>query len=367
MLGVLSRAFDRFRGSGIAAVTIPSLDGAFRPNQQLDAASVLIEIAAPDNLASDGRRTVFSSGAVILALNSTSGGTATPEMEFGSLVTAIGLHADGGMAVGLADGGIALRGGRHDGRQLTTVADRPIKCPTALRFADARRLIVCLGSQQNDPTQWKRDFLDSNASGSVWMIDLDNGEGTCLADRLAWPNGVVEPEPGRIVVAESWRHQLLDLAGDRSSPLLADLPGYPARLTPARGGGYWLTIFAPRSQLIEFVLRERRFRERMMSEIEPEFWVAPSLHHLIDYREPLQSGAIKQLGELKPWSPSRSYGLIVRLDEEFNPVESFHSRANGKRHGITSCIESDGRLLATSKGGGVVLAIEPTAREEPTA
>ena len=63
MIGALSRAFDRFRGSGEAAVTIPSMDGAFRPNHILEAASSVLEIAAPDNLASDGRRILFSSGA----------------------------------------------------------------------------------------------------------------------------------------------------------------------------------------------------------------------------------------------------------------------------------------------------------------
>ena len=89
----------------------------------------------------------------------------------------------------------------------------------------------------------------------------------------------------------------------------------------------------------------------MMREIDPQFWVAPSLHYAKDYREPLQAGAIKQLGELKPWAPSRSYGLIVGLDAEFGPTESFHSRADGKRHGITSCVEIDDRLFATSKGG----------------
>jgi hypothetical protein len=95
-----------------------------------------------------------------------------------------------------------------------------------------------------------------------------------------------------------------------------------------------------------------------MNEVDPRFGVTPSLHHALDYREPLQSGAIKQLGELKPWAPSRSYGLIAGLDEGFNPVESFHSRADGKRHGITSCVEINGRILATSKGGNVILDVE---------
>src|SRR5271166_1612037 len=41
--------------------------------------------------------------------------------------------------------------------------------------------------------------------------------------------------------------------------------------------GYWLCVFAPRSQLIELVLIERAFRERMLRELAPECWVAPSL------------------------------------------------------------------------------------------
>ena len=69
------------------------------------------------------------------------------------------------------------------------------------------------------------------------------------------------------------------------NPLLVDLPGYPGRIVRSAAGGYWLTVFAPRSQLIEFVLRERTYRERMMREIDEEFWVAPSLHPARDYRE----------------------------------------------------------------------------------
>ncbi len=359
---------DRFRGSGDAAVTIPSLDGALRPNQRLEEAAVALAADAPDNLAYDGRRLLFSSGSAVLALRHDGGALgAEPVASFDRSVTCLDAHADGGIAVGLAGKGIVLHGGARDGVRIETVDGRPMLCPTAVRFVGAQNLIVCLGSQQNDPMDWKRDLLDGNASGSVWLIDLAGGNGTRLADRLAWPNGLIAPTPDRIVVTESWRHQLVDIGGGRPAPVLADLPGYPARIARASDGGYWLAVFAPRSQLVEFVLREARFRERMMREIEAEFWVAPSLHHSADYREPLQSGAIRQLGELKPWAPSRSYGLVVRLDEAFNPIDSLHSRANAKRHGITSCIELDGRLLATSKGGGLILDIDADASGEETA
>ena len=358
MIGALSRAFDQFRGSGDAAVTIPSMDGAFRPNHKLDTASVALEIAAPDNIAFDGRRILFTSGSALFELKlSSAPPTAERIAEYEHPVASLAVHSDGAFALGLASGGIVLWGGAHDGRRLNAVEGRPILCPTALRFVDAGTLLMCLGSQQNDPTQWTRDLLDGNGSGSVWRVDIGSGRATCLADRLAWPDGVIAPAQGRTVVAEAWRHQLVEFAGGRARPLLSDIPGYPARIAPA-SSGYWLAIFAPRSQLVEFVLREPRFRQRMMNEVDPKFWVAPSLHHALDYREPLQSGAIKQLGELKPWAPSRSYGLIAGLDEGFNPVESFHSRADGKRHGITSCVEINGRILATSKGGNVILDVE---------
>jgi hypothetical protein len=57
---------------------------------------------------------------------------------------------------------------------------------------------------------------------------------------------------------------------------------------------------------------------------------------------------------LKPWSPCRSYGLVVRLDAAYRPVASLHSRANGRRHGVTSCLMFEGRIYFAAKGDGVV-------------
>ena len=64
----------------------------------------------------------------------------------------------------------------------------------------------------------------------------------------------------------------------------------------------------------------------------------------------MQGGGLKQLGILKPWAPTRSYGLVVRRDAEGEPRASFHSRADGRRHGITSCVEADGRSAGDCKG-----------------
>jgi hypothetical protein len=335
------------------------MDGALRPNHAIEEAQGLLTIEAPDNLTTDGKRLFFSSKNSLLELTiGGSAGAARPVASFDQPIAALAAHAGGAVAAGVNDGRIIVRGGDHDGKTLTEVNGRRIVCPTALLFADAHTLIVAIGSQQNPPDLWKYDLMQRNASGSVWRVDLVDGAATCLADQLAYPYGLLPAKEG-LIVSESWRNQLLLLApGAKPAPQLVDITGYPARLAPTSdGSGAWLAIFAPRSQLIEFVLRETDYRDQMMSDIPDEFWVAPSIHPPHSFLEPLQGGALKQLGILKPWAPSRSYGLVVRLDGAYEPRTSFHSRADGRRHGITSCLEIDGRLVATSKGGDEIVAI----------
>ena len=62
------------------------------------------------------------------------------------------------------------------------------------------------------------------------------------------------------MVSESWRSALTRIspgAGGRSEPVLESLPAYPSRLSRGADNAIWLALFAPRSQLVEFVLSER--------------------------------------------------------------------------------------------------------------
>ena len=224
-------------------------------------------------------------------------------------------------------------------------------------------LIACEGSAQRRPDEWKRDLIETGAygagEGSVWAFGPD-GSSRCLARGLRYPFGVTGYTDNRVLVSESWRHRVLamELTGNgRTETVLGDLPGYPARLSQGSDGYFWLSSFAPRGQLLEFVLREPAFRRRMMDEVDPKYWVAPSLANGRSFLEPLQAGGVKQMGILKPWAPTRSYGLVVRLDNDARPVASAHSRADGIRHGTTSAVEHDGRLFVTSKGNDAVLSM----------
>lgn len=142
---------------------------------------------------------------------------------------------------------------------------------------------------------------------------------------------------------------------------MPDLPAYPARLTRAGDGGFWLALFAPRRQLTEFVLGEDDYRRDMMATIAPEAWIGPDFAATRDDRQPLQAGSVRQMGIMKPWAPSRSYGLVAKLDRTMTLVASLHSRADGRRHGITAVAEHGGFLYAASRGSGALLRLEPEA------
>ncbi|KAF0811074.1 strictosidine synthase [Alcanivorax sp. S71-1-4] len=355
MTAMLRRATDRLLGRGEAAVTLPPMDGALLPNTVLEQAPALAQLAKPDNLLQHGNRVLCSSGNRVLQLDPVQG-TLTPWMQFEAAVAAMVALPDQRLVVALVDGQLLCVEGTTS-RALTGLGQYRGFCPTALLADGDNALIVLEGSAQHRCTEWKRDLMARGASGSVWRLDLARGDSSRLASRLAWPAGIARGDDGALVVAESWRHRLIKLAGQRTDVLLSDLPGYPGRMTPTADGGAWLALFAPRSQLVEFVLREKAYRLRMMSEIDERFWVAPALESGRDFREPLQGGAIKSMGILKPWAPTRSCGLLVRLDEQWQPRFSLHSRADGHRHGVTSALEHDGRLLIASQGGHCILGL----------
>ena len=365
MLDLMINGVGRWLGRGDAAVTVPPMDGALKPNNLLETADLRLQANAPDNLVRLNGEILFSSANSLLHLVADQTDP-LPFAEFDAPILSVASSPEGALAVALDGGGVRVRGGGHDGRHVSDAGGRGLDCVVAMAFVGEDVLLACNGSASNAAAAWQRDLLEQNTSGAVWSINLASGTATLLADRLAYPYGIcVEPGGSTAIVAESWKHRLIRIRLDNRGAIelvLDNLPGYPARLAPAVQGGTWLAIFAPRTQLIEFVLREKRYRNAMMAEVEPAFWVAPALMSGRSFREPMQGGALKQMGILKPWAPTRSYGLVVELDEQFEPLTSYHSRADGTRHGVTCVIEQDDRLLVASKGGDALLSLDLLGR-----
>jgi len=343
-----------YLGRGKASITIPTMDGAFRTNELLENADLYVAQQDADCLAIADDHLFLSAGHQVFELTD----KAKVEIAtYDSEITALAANGTA-IAVGLAAGGVEIKGGSYEGQYLSDV-----RCPTAILF-QKDQLIVAEGAEHLAPSDWARDLLERGNSGKIVSVDLKTGQTKKLANGAAWASGLAETRDGKVIVSQSWRHCLSnvdDLNEEKS--LCHNLPGYPSRISPASDGGYWLAIFGMRTQLIEFILREKQFRKQMLKTVPTEYWVAPALVSRENFLDPMQQGAVKQLGIKKPWAPPRSYGLVVKLDEDFQPQYSLHSRVGGLRHGVTSAVEKDGMLYVVARGAGQVIALNLSAIE----
>lgn len=353
MTFVLTRIVDAALGRGESAITVPAMDGALRANRRLDEAAERHAVDRPSGIISSADGIVVGSADELRRLDGRGAWTVIHKAD--EAISCVGNAADG-IAIGLESGAVEIVGGRYGGRKFAPSAGA--RCPVAIAATDDN-LYVCHGSATNAPAAWQRDLIERNASGSLWRLDLASGNRHRLADRLAFPAGIVA-DRDTLLVCESWRHRILRLnraTGKAIDVPLGDLPGYPGQLARDGQSGYLLSVFAPRSQLVEFVLRETRFKRRMLAEIDPPYWVAPTYRAGRSFYEPLQGGGVKQLGILKPWAPTLSFGMLVRLDENCLPLESFQSRADGRTHGIVGAVRHGGDVYAVSCGNGVAVRL----------
>lgn len=354
MIAALRDFTDRVLGRGNAAITVPPFDGALKPNQILEEAAVVAELAQPNDLASHGGNLYIADGSTVLRY---AGGSMQAVARFDREVTALCALPDGRLAValdgrnirifstnGLADNDVVVGGGN-----MTAV--------NALAAAPSGKLLATDGSTSHPTSQWTHDLMSHGRSGRILSIDLVSKQIEVMASGLRYAFGVAVSGDCAIV-SESWRHRLVPIGAKGAGPALLDnLPVYPSRLCPAVGGGFWLTAFTGRTQLVEFVLRENVYRRRMMQEIDPEFWVAPRLNSGNSFREPMQGAHLKTMGVVKPWAPPRSYGLVIRLSAGCAPRYSLHSRVDGRNHGVVAAAEVGDALYVLSKGAGRLLRL----------
>ncbi len=369
MLTSLRNWSDRLLGRGSAAITVPVMDGALKPNRQLDEASVAAEIAGIDDLACDGQQLWISAGKRLLRLYD---GQPLLVREFSSPITALAAQTHGTLAVAL--GGTQVQvlhtqadGSLSDGPVLHSLQGQPLHSVNALAFEADGALLFSDGSQRRSTDDWCHDLMELGHTGRVARWQPATGAVQSLATGLHHAFGVLSLD-GQALFSESWKHRVRPVLGQGSDTgaLVAELPAYPSRMSAAAGGGFWLSCFVCRSQLVEFVLREPAYRQRMIQEIDPRYWIAPALSSGHSFLEPLQGAGVKQMGMLKPWAPPRSYGLVLRVSADGRILSSLHSQVDGRHHGVTAVVECAGALWAASKDSGRLLRIDLNKAEART-
>ncbi len=328
-----------------------TLEGVLGPNGRLDEADG-IAVEAPDALcvAPDGRL-LFGSASRVMTLDEW-GGEPSVWASFDAPVTALCAHASGAVAVGLAGGRVAVLDGAArpvDGWALPAGrAASVVDC--VFRSPDELLLVDC--GYEAGGALLARAAWDEDARGG--LVSLRRSGGTrVVAAGLHAPMGVCLDDEGVALVSLLERASVVD---ERGAVRQAGFPGYPGRLrrTPV---GYALACLSRRDPLIEFLKTERAFVAEMKATIDPRHWIAPRTSPEFAHDFPIELGATRLFGEVKPWAPSFSYGLLVETDGRLMPVSSAQSRANGRRHAVSDATYWSDGLVAVSKGSGEILRL----------
>jgi hypothetical protein len=357
------RAFaDRLLGRGEATITVPSFDGALKPNQILEKAETIGQFEAPEDLATDGTTLYIADGAAVLRLDAA--GATTEVRKFDRPITALCCLPGGGIAVALEGREVRVFTTPSAPDAKIIFADGSMNAINALSPGAGETLVATDGSTVRPPDQWVYDLMERGRTGRVLVLDIASGSVRTIASGLHFAFGACTSGDA-VFVSESWQHRVIAIAPDGGRRAVLDnLPVYPSRLAPAASGGFWLTAFVARTQLVEFVLRENAYRRRMMEEIDPEYWIAPKLKSGQSFLEPMQGAHIKTMGVVKPWAPPRSYGLVIRLSASGVPLHALHSRVDGVNHGVVAVVEMNGNLFAIAKGPGRLLRMPLGTIEE---
>lgn len=354
MIRSVQNHLDRWLGRGAASIAVPPFDGALKPNQRLESAEVVVTDAALEDLASDGDRLWIAAGNRLLTLE---GGAMCQVKAFDAPISALACLPRGGFAVALRGREVRVYAQAADETPIAAFSGTTLRSINALSVSATGDLLATDGSATQNNDDWARDLLERGRTGRVLRFEPKSGEVRELASGLQYAFGVCA-NGNDMLVSESWRSRVIAISGSGTlRAALDNLPVYPSRLSPAAAGGYWLTAFTARTQLIEFVLREAAYRKRMMAEIDPAFWIVPRLRGGQSFMEPMQGAHLKTMGVVKPWAPPRSYGLVIRLSPAASPLYSLHSRVDADNHGVVAAVEVGDDLFALAKGPGRLLRI----------
>ncbi len=328
-----------------------TLEGALGPNDRLDEADA-IPMAEPEAVCVDrAGELLVSSGSRVFRIRQWGN---TPELwgSFDAPVSALAASKGGRVAIGLSGGRIAVRDPSGDPLSGWTPRFSPRSIADCLFLSEEELAVVDHGYGPQEPVLSLAPW-DPVARGQLIGIGR-SGETRVMATGLHCPMGVAVGPDGALVLTELDRARVVEASG---RVLQAGYPAYLGRIRKI-DNGYALACLSRRDALIEFLKTEPEFVARMKARIDPRHWISPRVIPEFSHDFPIELGATRLFGEIKPWAPSFSYGLVIETDAAMMPVSSAHSRANGTRHAISDVVSWNGALIAVSRGSGAILKLD---------
>jgi hypothetical protein len=325
-----------------------TLEGVLGPNDRLEGAPG-IRVESPDALCVGADGGLFVSAGCSALYLTKWGEPLQRYAEFDQRVTALANSKSGMLAVGTLGGGLQV----YDGSGRALSGWRPpddLKSVADALFLSETELAVIDHGYKPEESLLSVAPWDDVGRGKLIVVRRD-AEPRVLLSGLACPMGVSLDARGEPIVTEFERARIVDVS---RTVRQAGYPGYLGRLRKT-GNGYVLACLSRRDPLIEFLKTERGFVDAMKTTIAPEHWIAPRVNPEFAHDFPIELGATRLFGEIKPWAPSFSYGLVIELNDALMPVGSAHSRANGRRHAISDALVWNGDLVAVSKASAELL------------
>jgi hypothetical protein len=172
MMAALKDFADRLLGRGDATITVPSFDGALKPNQILEKAETLAQLDAPEDLATDGKALYIADGPVLGRLD---GADVTELRRFDRNITALCCLPDGGLAVALDGREVQVFVTPLAAAPSATITDPSMTAINALSPGPAGTLLATDGSSTRPYGQWAHDLMERGRSGRVLSAPSPRG------------------------------------------------------------------------------------------------------------------------------------------------------------------------------------------------
>src|SRR3954447_4922772 len=185
MIAAVREFANRILGRNEATITVPSFDGALKPNQLLEQAQTILECAAPGDLAVDGHSLLIADGPRLLRFTEP---TATVIRTFERPISALAIPPSGGLAVALG----GTEGHLYDDAAAKTPAavfTGELNAVNALAAAPDGTLIATDGSSLHNVDDWARDLLELGATGRLFRLDAKAQTTRQLASGLGYAFG----------------------------------------------------------------------------------------------------------------------------------------------------------------------------------
>src|SRR6185369_13445558 len=146
----------------------PSFDGALKPNQILENAETVVQLDAPEDLATDGNALYVGDGAAIRRVD---GANAVELRRFNRAITAFCCLPDGGVAVALDGRDVQVFASPSAATPRASFSDPAMNAVNALSPGPRGALIATNGSSARPYTQWSHDLMERGRSGRVLVLD----------------------------------------------------------------------------------------------------------------------------------------------------------------------------------------------------